>query len=159
MDDEDEHEGLDLTIARRSKRARDNGARDDASSFPEVKDSGRKEDCPKTAEEARRDPEIHLAFLFIVDEKEGQTLACLVARDKETKAVFSAGGAEDIDGRMDLPEVDGVAPRSRSGVRGPHRDVGQRTRSDEFGRVLERTVQWGSSKSNGTVQRVIQCRA
>ena len=47
----------------------------------------------KTAEEERRVPEIHvdhmMDLMFMGDEKEGATLAFLVAREKETKAVFS----------------------------------------------------------------------
>ena len=50
---------------------------------------GREEDCRKTMEEERKVPEVHLDYMFIVDEKEGKTLAFLFARERESRAVLS----------------------------------------------------------------------
>ena len=50
-------------------------------------------DCRKATEEERERerqvPHIHLDCTFMGDEKEGKTLACLVARERATKAVLS----------------------------------------------------------------------
>ena len=40
-------------------------------------------------EEERQVPEVHLDYMFMGDEKEGKTLAFLVARERETRAVLS----------------------------------------------------------------------
>ena len=50
---------------------------------------GREEDCRKSMEEERQVPEVHLDSMFMGDEKEGKTLAFLVARERETRAVLS----------------------------------------------------------------------
>ena len=50
---------------------------------------GREEDCRRTMEEERQVAEVHLDYMFIGDEKEGKTLAFLVARERETRAVIS----------------------------------------------------------------------
>ena len=50
---------------------------------------GREEDCRKSMEEERQVPEVHLDYMFMGDEKEGKTLAFLVARERETRAVLS----------------------------------------------------------------------
>ena len=47
-------------------------------------------------------------------------------------------GAEEMDGAVDMPKVDGVAPRNQTGVRGQHCEVRQRASVDEFARVMER---------------------
>ena len=44
---------------------------------------GREEDCHRTMEEKRQVPEIHLDCMLMRDEKEGKTLAFLVARERE----------------------------------------------------------------------------
>ena len=49
-------------------------------------------------------------------------------------------GAEEIDGREDLPKVGGVAPRSRTGVRGRHREGRQRASFDEFVKIMEQSA-------------------
>ena len=50
---------------------------------------GREEDCRKSMEEERQVPEVHLDYMFMGGEKEGKTLAFLVARERETRAVLS----------------------------------------------------------------------
>ena len=50
---------------------------------------GREENCRNTMEEERQVPEVHLDHRFMGDEKEGETLAFLVARDRETRDVLS----------------------------------------------------------------------
>ena len=54
-----------------------------------IKGRGREEDCRKATAEERRVPEILLDYMFMGDEEEGKMLEFLVAREKETKAVFS----------------------------------------------------------------------
>ena len=46
------------------------------------------EECRRTSAEDGKDPEIHVGYMLIGDEKEGSTLALLVARERTTKAVF-----------------------------------------------------------------------
>ena len=48
-----------------------------------------REDCRKSMEEERQVPEVHLDYMFMGDEKEGKTLAFLVARERETRVVLS----------------------------------------------------------------------
>ena len=55
-----------------------------------IMERGREEDCRKTMEEERQVPEAHLDYMFMGDEKEGQTLAFLVAREREKISVLSA---------------------------------------------------------------------
>ena len=50
---------------------------------------GREEDCRNTIEEERQVPEVHLDYMLTGDEKEGKTLASLVARERVTRAVLS----------------------------------------------------------------------
>ena len=58
--------------------------------------------------------------------KKEKTLAFLFAREEDTNAVFSTvSGAEEIDARVDLPKIDGVASRNRVGVRGYHCGIRQ----------------------------------
>ena len=51
---------------------------------------GREEECRKTMEEERQVSEVHLDYMFMGEEKEGKTLAFLVPRERETRAVLSA---------------------------------------------------------------------
>ena len=51
--------------------------------------TGREEDCRKSMEEERQVPEVPLDYMFTGDEKEGKTLAFLVAREREMRAVLS----------------------------------------------------------------------
>ena len=51
---------------------------------------GREEDCRNSMEEIRQVPEVHLDYMFTGNEKEGKTLAFLVARGRETRAVLSS---------------------------------------------------------------------
>ena len=55
-----------------------------------IMERGRDEDCRKSMEEERQVPEVHLDYMFMGDEKEGKTLAFLVARERETRAVLSS---------------------------------------------------------------------
>ena len=66
---------------------------------------GREEDCRKTMEEERQVPEVHLDSMFMGEEKVGKTLASLVAKERETRAVLS----KVVPGRTDMPKSDGVA--------------------------------------------------
>ena len=52
-------------------------------------------------------PEIHLDYMFMGDEKEGETLAFLLARERETRAVLSTVAPRE----WFLPKIDGVASR------------------------------------------------
>ena len=47
-----------------------------------IMERGREEDCRKSMEEERQVPEVHLDYMFMGDEKEGKTLAFLVARER-----------------------------------------------------------------------------
>ena len=58
---------------------------------------GREEDCRKSMEEERQVPEVHLDYMFMGDEKEGKTLAFLVAREGE-ESCAQYGGSEEDDG-------------------------------------------------------------
>ena len=73
----------------------------------------REEDCRKSMEEERQVPAVHLDHMFMGDEKEGKTLAFLVARERETRAVLSTVVPRKT---MDLPKTDGVASRDWTGV-------------------------------------------
>ena len=98
---------------------------------------GREEDCRKSMEEERQVPEVHLDYMLMGDEKEGKTLAFLVARERGDESCAQNGGSEEDDGRMDLPKADGVSSRDWTGVRGHHREVRQRTGADKFDCVME----------------------
>ena len=50
---------------------------------------GREQDCRRTMEEERQVSEFHLDHMFMGDEKEGKTLAFLVARERERRAVLN----------------------------------------------------------------------
>ena len=53
-----------------------------------VRGRGKEEECKRVEEGDRAVPEVHLDYMFMGEEKEGSTLAFLVARERETKAVF-----------------------------------------------------------------------
>ena len=100
---------------------------------------GREEDCRQTMEEERQEvPEFHLDYMFMGDEKEGKTLALLVSRERETRAVLSTVVSRQTTGRMDMSETDGVASRDWAGIGRHHCEVGQRSRAEEYDRVVER---------------------
>ena len=50
---------------------------------------GRENDCHKSMKEEGQVLEVHSCYMFMGDEKEGKTLAFLVARERETRAVLS----------------------------------------------------------------------
>ena len=54
-----------------------------------IKGMGREEDCRMSIEEERQVQDIHLYYMFMGDEKEGKTLAFLVARERATRTVLS----------------------------------------------------------------------
>ena len=103
-----------------------------------ITERGREEDCRQTMEEERQVPEFHLACMFMGDEKEGKTLALLVSRERETRAVLRTVVSRQTTGRMVLPKTDGVASRDWAGIGRHHCEVGQRSRAEEFNRVVER---------------------
>ena len=60
---------------------------------------GREEDCRKSMEEERQVPEVHLDYMFMGDEKEGNAFAFLVAREREgDESCAQYGGSEEDDG-------------------------------------------------------------
>ena len=50
---------------------------------------GREEDCRKSMEEERQVPEVHLDYMFMGDEKEGNAFAFLVARERGRRELCS----------------------------------------------------------------------
>ena len=102
-----------------------------------VLERGREEDCRQTMEEGRQVPEFHLDYMFMEDEKEGKTLALLVSKERETRAVLSTVVSRQTTGGMDMSETDGVASRDWAGIGRHHREVGQRTGVDKFDCVME----------------------
>ena len=99
-----------------------------------IKGRGREEDCRKATQEERRVPEVHLDCMFM--EHVG-VFCCPRERDE---GCVQHCGAEEIDGRVGLPRIDGVAPRNRTGVREHRRQVRQRASFDEFDRIMEQPV-------------------
>ena len=63
-----------------------------------IRETGRQKDCRRTIEEQRHAPEKHLDHMCICDEKEGNTVAFLVARERETRpcsALWSRGSPRE----------------------------------------------------------------
>ena len=58
-------------------------------------------------------------------------LAFLVTTETD-KGGVQHGGTEEVDGKLNLPEIDGVALGNRNGVCGRHRGVTQRSSVDEL---------------------------
>ena len=84
---------------------------------------GREEDCRKSMEEERQVPEVHLDSMFMGDEKEGKTLAFLVARERETRAVLSTVvpvGSSKSNGIVEraIQSVQGMIRTIRSDIEG-----------------------------------------
>ena len=75
--------------------------------------------------------------MFMGDEQQGSTLALLVARARMATAVFSAVVSRESTGEWIGGRLMGVASRDWTGDWGYHREVRQRTRADEFDRVVE----------------------
>ena len=98
---------------------------------------GREEDCRKSMEEERQVPEVHLDYMFMGDEKEGKTLAFLVARDRKTRAVLSTGVPRKTTGEWICRRLMAWPSRDWTGVCGHHREVRQRTGVDKFDCVME----------------------
>ena len=98
---------------------------------------GREEDCRKSMEEERQVPEVHLDHMFMGHEKEGKTLAFLVAREKETRAVLSTVVPRKTTGEWICRRLMAWASRDWTGVCGHHREVRQRTGVDKFDCIME----------------------
>ena len=58
--------------------------------------------------------ERHLGCMFMEDEKEGKIVGVPCCPRGRDEGCVQHCGAEEIDGRVDLPKVDGVAPRNRT---------------------------------------------
>ena len=56
----------------------------------------------------RRAPEIHLDYMFLSDEKEGNRWHFLVP-EESGESCAKHGGSEKVDGSMDMSNSDGVA--------------------------------------------------
>ena len=130
---------------------------------------GREEYCCKSIEEERQVPEVHLYYMFMGDEMEGKTLAFLVARERETRAVLST-----VVPRKTKDEW--ICQRLMAWLR----EVGLETvdiivKSDNEPALTSLIASWstmramrsgsrmigenspvGSSKSNGIIERAIQ---
>ena len=76
--------------------------------------------------------------MFRCDENTGKTLA-FFGQGKSDESCAQHGGSSEVDGRLGMSKADGRAPRSRIGVRGHHRDIGQRSGVDKLDRVTEDT--------------------
>ena len=95
------------------------------------------EDSRRTTAEERNVPAHHVDSVFMGDERDGSTLALLSAGAGIPEAVFSGvvpwtTTAQRVCGRPM------AASRDRTGARGLHRKVTQRSRTHEFGRVMDR---------------------
>ena len=81
---------------------------------------------------------VHLDYMFMGDEKEGKTLAFLVARERETRAVLSTVAPRKTTGEWNCRRlVAWLREIALDGVRGHHREVRQRTGVDKFDCVME----------------------
>ena len=103
-----------------------------------IKGTGREEDCLTMAEEERRVAEVHLDYMFMVDEKEGNVDVLCCTRGR--RSLYSA-----------------------QRCRGQQREVGQRACFDELDRVIEqlasdegrftddcrRTFRWAARRATG----------
>ena len=98
------------------------------------------EDCRKSIEEERQVPEIRFDCRDH-GHREGRITHIDFSGGKRTrdKSCTQHRGPEEIDGRMDMPKADGMAARGRIGVRGPHREIGQRNGFDKLDGVMEHT--------------------
>ena len=130
--------------------------------------TGRGVDRRRTMEEERQVPEVYLDYMFMGGEKKGKTLAFLVARERETRAVLNT-----------------VVPRKTTGdwicrrLMAWRREIGLESvdiivKSDNEPALTSWIASWsamramtrgsrmiienspvGSSKSNGVVERAI----
>ena len=81
-----------------------------------VMERGREEDCRKSMEEERQVLEVHLDYMFMGDEEGREDVGSLGCERERDESCAQYGGSEDDDGRMDLPKIDGVEVRQRTGV-------------------------------------------
>ena len=130
---------------------------------------GRKEDCRKTMEKERQVPEVHLDYMFMGDEKKGKTLAFLVAREKETRAVLSTVVPRKTTGEwiwrrlmawlreVGLESVNIIVKSDNEPVLTSLVASWSTMRAMTTGsRMIIENIPVGSSKSNGIVERAIQ---
>ena len=55
-------------------------------------------------------PEICSDYMFMVEEKDGRTLALLVARERESDERCAQHGiSEEVEGRVDMSKADGTS--------------------------------------------------
>ena len=130
---------------------------------------GGEEDCRKTMEEERQVPEVHLDYMFMGDEKEGKTLAFLVARERETRAVLSTVVPRRTAGEwiwrrlmawlreIGLVSVDIIVKSDNEPALTSLVASWSTMRAMTSGsRMIIENSPVGSSKSNGIVERAIQ---
>ena len=67
-----------------------------------IKRRGRQEDCREATQEERQIPEIHLARMFMGDEKEGENRGMFGGQRKGDESCALHVGSEEVDGRMDM---------------------------------------------------------
>ena len=70
---------------------------------------GRGEDCRTSIEEERQVPEIHLDYMFMGHQKEGQHLVFFWWQENEGQSCAQHRGPEGVDGRVDLPTAHGMS--------------------------------------------------
>ena len=130
---------------------------------------GREEDCRKSMEEERQVPKVHLDYMFMGDEKEGETLAFLVARERETRAVLSTVVPRKTTGEwicrrlmawlreIGLESVDIIVKSDNEPAVTILIALWSTMRAMTSGsRMIIENSPVGSSKSNGIVERAIQ---
>ena len=134
-----------------------------------IMERGREEDCRKTMEDERQVPEVHLDYMFMGNDKEGKTLAFLVAKEREARAVLSTVVPRKTTGQwicrrlmawrreIGLESVDIIvmsenelALTSLIASRSTMRTV------TSGSRMIIQNSPVGSSKRNGIVERAIQ---
>ena len=130
---------------------------------------GREEDCRKSMEEERQVPEVHLDYMFMGDERERKTLAFLVARERETRAVLSTVVPRKTTGEwicrrlmawlreIGLESVDIIVKSDNEPALTSLITSWSTMRAMTSGsRMIVENSPVGSSKSNGIVERAIQ---
>ena len=130
---------------------------------------GREEDCRKSMEEERQVPEVHLDYMFMGDEKEGKTLAFLVARERTTRAVLSTVVPRKTTGEwicrrlmawlreIGLESVDIIVKSDNEPALTSLIASWSKMRAMTSGsRMIIENSPVGSSMSNGIVERAIQ---
>ena len=130
---------------------------------------GREEDSRKSMEEDRQVPEVHLDYMCMGDEKEGKTLAFLVATEMETRAVLTTVVPRRTTGEwicrrlmawlreIGLESVDIIVKSDNEPALTSLIASWSTMRAMMSGsRMIIENSPVGSSESNGTVERAIQ---